>query len=144
MCALRRKNIQIRDCPIPPPMVYGSSSLMIAFWKGRSFLSSQPAFFNWESRAFCQHGYPWKIIPVRYQEPDSKQRCQHLNSSHHSQGTSVMAFTIFQNITNLHNADSTFCFCNVILTFLWVLSGNMSANSCVVTKKISCGRISSI
>ena len=33
--------------------------------------------------------------------------------------TSVMAFTIFQNITNLHNADSTFCFCNVILTFLW-------------------------
>ena len=58
MCALRRKNIQIRDCPIPPPMVYGSSSLMIAFWKGRSFLSSHPAFFNWESRAFLSTRIP--------------------------------------------------------------------------------------
>ena len=56
--ALRRKNIQIRDCPMPPPMVYGSSSLMIAFWKGRSFLSSQPAFFNWESRAFLSTRIP--------------------------------------------------------------------------------------
>ena len=49
ICALRRKNIQIRDCPIPPPIVRGSSLSKIDFWKGSAARSGQPAFSSWDS-----------------------------------------------------------------------------------------------
>ena len=36
--------MQILDCPIPPPIVYGSFFSISAFWNGSSALSGQPAF----------------------------------------------------------------------------------------------------
>ena len=44
MCAFLRKNIQMRDWPMPPPMVKGSCSSITAFWKGSCARSGQPAF----------------------------------------------------------------------------------------------------
>ena len=85
MCALRRKNIQIRDCPIPPPIVYGSSPFMIAFWKGSSLRSSQPASVSWSVRVLLRlHGYPWKKAPEQCPEPDNIQGYRRSVPSHRS------------------------------------------------------------
>ena len=51
MWALRRKNMQMRDWPMPPPMVKGTSSWITAWWKGSCARSMHPAASSWRSSA---------------------------------------------------------------------------------------------
>ena len=117
--ALRRKNIQIRDWPIPPPIVYGSSFIQNCFWKkfsaviasGFCQLTVECFFVNTDT-----HG--WKF------QSNVKNRIVYegyLRSvpSHRSPVHVRHDVLRWQSLTNLHKGIQRLFFDDLVFSFLW-------------------------
>ena len=62
MCALPSSNMESRDCPIPPPIVRGSSPESNALWKGSVLRSLAFAFVSCSSSDFSSTRIPMDEI----------------------------------------------------------------------------------
>ena len=122
--------MHILDCPIPPPIVNGSTSSSIPLWKSYSRLKSSPVFVNCSSSDLLSTRIPLMIIQMKIVVLGARIKCHRLISNRHNQSRRPSCFSPERSASPIPIMKTAPCsFAIACSRSFGVNSGYLSSNS---------------